>query len=140
MSTPDMPALEELFTKAEITSDPVLALFPKLRDSPQMMAHFSAAWAYRYKGLSDRDKGKNEVLQKLVRECTLIVWPLMKMVGLKEEAAKGAPASAAARLEAENYIKAANKAKSLGDMHNVIAGDGCRALAHQPFRIDELIE
>jgi len=40
---------------------------------------------------------------------------------------------------AANYIKAANKAKSLGDMHSVIAGGGC-SVAHQPFRIDELLE
>jgi len=39
---------------------------------------------------------------------------------------------------AVNYIKAANKAKSLGDMHSVIAGGGC-SVAHQPFRIDELL-
>ena len=37
--------------------------------------------------------------------------------------------------------KAANKAKTLGDMHSVIAtASGSCAVAHQPFRIDELLE
>ena len=42
-----------------------------------MMAHFSAAWAYRYKNLSDKDKGKDEVLRKLVRLTlkTYLIYP-----------------------------------------------------------------
>ena len=44
----------------------------------------------RDSSIRDVTQSKNEVLQKLVRECTLIVWPLMKMRTLKEESLKDA--------------------------------------------------
>ena len=37
-ATPGMPVLEDLFTKAQVAHDPVLALFPRLRESPQVCA------------------------------------------------------------------------------------------------------
>ena len=130
------PALEDLFTRAQVDQDPVLALFPKLRESPHMMAHLSAAWAFRYNRLSSKDKASNPVLQNLLRECTLIVWPLMKMRALKEASPKDASERQAAA--GEKYIKAANSAKNLGDMYSVITASS--TVAHQPFRIDELLE
>ena len=132
------PALEDLFTRAQVDQDPVLALFPKMRESPHMMAHLSAAWAFRYNRLSTKDKANNAVLQTLLRECTLIVWPLMKMRAIKEASSKDALVRQEA---ADKYIQAANKAKSLGEMYSVISGDAASStVVHQPFRIEELLD
>ena len=129
-----IPVLEDLFTKAQVQNDPVLGLFPKVRDSPQILTHFSAAWSHRYGRLSTKDKANIQVLQKLLRECTLIVWPLMKMGVLREKSAK----EAAAQEEAvAKYMQAANNTKSLSEMHTVIAAAGSE---HQPFKIEELID
>jgi hypothetical protein len=64
------------------------------------------------------------------------VWPLMKMRALKEALPKDAAERQAAACE--KYMKAANSAKNLGDMYSVITGSS--TVAHQPFRIDELLE
>ena len=129
-----IPVLEDLFTKAQVQNDPLLGLFPKVQDSPQILTHFSAAWSHRYGRLSTKDKANIQVLQKLLRECTLIVWPLMKMGALREKSAK----EAAAQEEAvAKYMQAAKNTKSLSEMHTVIAAAESE---HQPFKIEELID
>jgi len=129
--------MNELFTRGQIHSDPVLALFPKLAADATVMQHFNTAWANRFSKLSSKEKTKPEVLQKLVRECTLLIWPLLQLRAIREKPGEGVEASS------KVYMDNALKAKNLSEMQKVLAGDTKSSGAQvffQPFRIEELMD
>ena len=65
MSGAGSNGIDALFTRAGIPSDPVLSLFPRIAEIPEVMRHFNDAWAARFAKLPEKDRGNKEVLDEV---------------------------------------------------------------------------
>jgi hypothetical protein len=138
MSGAGSNGIDALFTRAGVPSDPVLSLFPRIAEIPEVMRHFNDAWATRFAKLPEKDRGNKEQLQKLLRECTLLVWPLMKLKIIRDKAAPHQNPGGHADSEGE-YMRGAAASQGLTDMQGVMAGAaGDGKIVFAPFRIEEM--
>lgn len=73
-----------------------------------------------------------------MRECTLLVWPLMKLRIIRDKAAPHQNARGRADSEGE-YLRGAAASQGLAGMQSVMAGAaGDGKIVFEPFRIDEM--
>jgi hypothetical protein len=90
-----------------------------------------------------------QVLQQLVRDCTLAVWPLLQMTRVpestrqEETGRRGSMGLDRQEASVRTYMEGLSKAKGSKDMPKIIAGEtkgSQMPLLFQPFCIDEFVD